>query len=153
MRDSPARPHPDGFQSDLLPSQWLVGPWHATAHTGERRLMVAILADAIDACCRPSAGPRPTRRAERLRREAESWIESDDVQSLYSFERICQHLHIDADYLRRGVRLWAEPARFEGALGESPRSNAPRTRPASTPYLRICRPASRSRWRLVPCTD
>jgi hypothetical protein len=45
---------------------------------------------------------------DRLRQglfaEAERWIESTDRSWVYAFETICDHLGLDVDYVRRGLR-------------------------------------------------
>ena len=71
---------------------------------GERRLMAAVLEDAIRVY-RQDAGAR-NRRRQRLFRETEQWIESTDRSWPFAFERICEILGLDPDYLRRGLREW-----------------------------------------------
>lgn len=69
--------------------------------SGEYRLMIALLEDAIDICCRP-----PWRRSSgrRILRETEVWIASPDRSWVFSFERICEALDLDPDSVRRHVR-------------------------------------------------
>ena len=70
---------------------------------GERRLMLAVLGDAVD-CYRK--GRRARDPATRLLfAETRAWMESTDRRAIFSFESICDALDIDADYLRRGLRL------------------------------------------------
>jgi hypothetical protein len=40
--------------------------------------------------------------------EACEWVGSSDRSWLFSFENICDTLEINADYVRRGLRLWKE---------------------------------------------
>ena len=69
---------------------------------GERRLMLAVLGDAVD-CYRRGRGARdPATRL--LFDETRAWVESTDRRALFSFESICDALDIDADYLRRGLQ-------------------------------------------------
>jgi len=97
------------FTPDLvLPVQHFDGGSRTRKHHGERRLMVAILEDAIRVYCK-EAGAR-NRRRKRLFREAEQWIESRDLSWVFSFERICQTLQLDPDYVRRGLHVWKERA-------------------------------------------
>jgi hypothetical protein len=97
------------FQPDtLLPSQFFDRVRRRTEHHGERRLMIAVLEDAVDVY-RKQAGARDP-RGEQLFREAEEWIEDQDQSWLYSFRNICDVLDIDADYLRRGLHGWKERA-------------------------------------------
>jgi hypothetical protein len=98
------------FQPDtLLPSQFFDRVRRRTEHDGERRLMIAILEDAVDVY-RKQAGTRDG-RGEQLFQEAEEWIEDGDRLWLFSFQNICDVLDIDADYLRRGLRAWKQRAR------------------------------------------
>src|SRR5438093_17960 len=91
------------FQPDtLLPSQYFDRVRRRTEHDGERRLMIAVLEDAVDVY-RKQAGARDP-RAQQLFQDAEEWMEDTDRSWLYSFENICDVLDIDADYLRRGLR-------------------------------------------------
>jgi hypothetical protein len=79
---------------------------------GERRLMLAVLEDAVD-CYRRGRGARdPATRL--LFNETRAWLESTDRRATFSFESICDALDIDADYLRRGLRLQRAPGRGGG---------------------------------------
>src|SRR5438552_15816823 len=104
------------FQPDtLLPSQFFDRVRRRTEHDGERRLMIAVLEDAVDVF-RKQAGARDA-RGEQLFQEAETWIEDPDRTWLFSFQNICDVLGLDADYLRRGLRVWKERA-LEGRRGK-----------------------------------
>ena len=104
------------FQPDtLLPSQFFDRVRRRSEHDGERRLMIAVLEDAVDVY-RKQAGARDA-RAQQLFHEAEEWIEDADQSWLFSFQNICDVLGLDADYLRRGLRVWKERA-LEGRRGE-----------------------------------
>ena len=95
------------FQPDtLLPSQFFDRVRRRSEHDGERRLMIAVLEDAVDVY-RKQAGTRDP-RGSQLFREAEEWIEDTDRSWLFSFQNICDVLDIDADYLRRGLHAWKE---------------------------------------------
>jgi hypothetical protein len=89
----------------------------AIAWPGERRLLLAVLEDAVASflCYRHSQ----TKRGKRLFREDESWFTSLDQSSVFSFESICAHLNLDPDYIRRGLRQLptSEAALQPGALG------------------------------------
>ncbi|HLK11614.1 MAG TPA: hypothetical protein VKW76_09550 [Candidatus Binatia bacterium] len=103
----------DLFQPDVLvPAQFFDRIRRRSEHEGERRLMVAVLEDAIDVYRKRCTAH--DRRGRELFEEAEAWIESTDRRWLFSFENICDVLGIDADYLRRGLREWK--ARY-GARG------------------------------------
>jgi len=75
---------------------------------GERRLMLAVLEDAVD-CYRTGRWARdPATRL--LFAETREWVESTDCRALFSFESICDFLDIDADYVRRRLANGARPA-------------------------------------------
>ena len=76
---------------------------------GERRLMLAVLEDAVDCYRRGVLARDPTTRL--LFDETRAWIESTDCRATFSFESICDVLDLDADYLRRGLRQWRAPGR------------------------------------------
>jgi len=95
------------FQPDtLLPSQFFDRVRRRSEHDGERRLMIAVLEDAVDVY-RKQVGARDA-RGEQLFREAEEWIEDPDRTWLFSFQNICDVLGLDASYLRRGLHAWKE---------------------------------------------
>ena len=98
------------FQPDtLLPSQFFDRVRRRTEHDGERRLMIAVLEDAVDVYRKQAEARDP--RGEQLFQEAEAWIEDADRTWLFSFQNICDVLDIDADYLRRGLRAWKQRGR------------------------------------------
>jgi hypothetical protein len=102
------------FQPDtLLPSQFFDRLRRRTEFTGERRLIIAVLEDAVDVYRKHAASREG--RGRQLFREAEAWIEDTDRGWFFSFENICDVLGLDADYLRRGLRAWKERARGEGS--------------------------------------
>jgi hypothetical protein len=104
------------FQPDtLLPSQFFDRIRRRTEHEGERRLMIAVLEDAVDVY-RKQAGSRDP-RGQQLFTEAEQWIEDSDRTWLFSFQNICDVLGLDADYLRRGLHTWKTRA-LEGHRGK-----------------------------------
>jgi len=95
------------FQPDtLLPSQFFDRVRRRTEHDGERRLMIAVLEDAVDVYRKQAGTSDP--RGSQLFREAEEWLEDPDRTWLFSFQNICDVLDIDADYLRRGLHAWKE---------------------------------------------
>ncbi len=93
----------------LLPEQFLPLAYESRrVWTGERRLLLGILEEAVCAffqyrCVR-------TNRGKQLFREAQEWLWSNDRHWLYSFANICDHLHLDPDYLRRGLQRWQQAA-------------------------------------------
>lgn len=70
----------------------------------EARLALAVLEDAADTL-RTTYGVN-TLRAGRLAAHTWWWVESDDVSYPFAFLVICQHLDIDAEWLRSGLARW-----------------------------------------------
>ena len=69
---------------------------------GERRLMLAVLIDAIRSLrARHSATVRL--RAYRAWLHDRAWLQSDDRSQLFSFMNICDSLGLNAEYIRRCV--------------------------------------------------
>ncbi|TMB18953.1 MAG: hypothetical protein E6J59_13220 [Deltaproteobacteria bacterium] len=89
----------------ILPEQFFSGPRRGQ-ELGEHRLMAAILDDAVLTYCVPQVAR--ARGGGRAEREARAWIESTDRSWVFSFERICEALDLDAEYIRRGVQTWKQ---------------------------------------------
>ena len=68
----------------------------------EAELMRAILEDAL-LCFQKGLVPQG-RRVQRLAREAEEWLFSDDARWPFSFVSICAVLGLEPAYLRLGLR-------------------------------------------------
>jgi hypothetical protein len=96
----------------MLPSQYFDRVARRTEYDGERRLMIAVLEDAVDVY-RKLAGARDARRAQMFR-DAEQWIESDDRGWIFSFQNICDVLGIEVTYLRQGLRAIKKQALARG---------------------------------------
>src|SRR5260370_20350761 len=81
----------------LLPSQFfeLVG---ARTFSSEQRLMLAVLADAINVL--GSADSSNLRKRDSFN-EASSWLFADGVTSPLSFDHVCNALGTDVQSLRR----------------------------------------------------
>ena len=95
----------DLFQPDmLLPSQFFDRMRRRSEFDGERRLMIAILEDAVDVYCK-QIGAKDA-RGQQLFREAAEWLEATDRTWIFSFENVCDVLDLDAEYLRRGLHAW-----------------------------------------------
>ncbi len=84
----------------------------------ERRLMVAILEDAVSCLSKdPRRCPRPDRKSFE---EARSWINANDTEGwVFSFTNVCETLGFDPTYLRRGLNRWT--ALSENSAAETPR--------------------------------
>ena len=68
---------------------------------GEKRLMLAVLTDAIDVFLKNR--DRLDARAHRLYVETADWIRAEDADGLFSFVNICETLGLDPSCLRRGL--------------------------------------------------
>ena len=109
------------FEPDaLLPSQFYAAFCGGSSVRGEKRLMLAVLQDALD-CYQKYAfakdGP-----ARQMFADADSWISSDDRNWYFSFENICEILEINPSYLRGGVQEWR---RQQFKLGQSATAQSP----------------------------
>ena len=103
------------FEPDtLLPSQFFAHfRGRGSATRGEKRLMLAVLEDAVD-CYQKFAFSRDSRGRE-LFSEAEEWLFSSDNSWVFAYENICHTLELNADYLRRGLQEWRQRARLSGS--------------------------------------
>jgi hypothetical protein len=68
---------------------------------GERRLLLAVLEDGIRTFLKNARATHG--RALNLRREAFSWLTTNDRSDVFAFENICEALAIDAGRLRQRV--------------------------------------------------
>lgn len=92
----------------LIPEQFFALVPHSAAHWGGARcLLFAVLQDAV-ACWFRYRHVRST-RGRRLFRQTHDWFCAEDRHWLFAFERICEHLELDPDYLRRGLSQWQLP--------------------------------------------
>ena len=88
------------FQPDtILPSQFFEAHRKKKYLEGEKRLMFAVLDDAI-ARFQNSLLPRDTKEKAQFR-EAENWIVKKDGDWLFSFENVCEYLELDPNTLRK----------------------------------------------------
>jgi hypothetical protein len=97
-------------EDTILPAQYFTRLCRREYRTGAHRLMLGIFEDAVNIYCQRHSGRLSLRRL----REVERWFESRDDAYIFSFERICQVLNLDADYIRRGLksfRAHSRPAR------------------------------------------
>ncbi len=95
------------FEPDaLLPSQFYAAFRTGSAIAGEKRLMLAVLEDALD-CYRKYAAAREGQGLQMFR-DVDVWITSRDRRWFYSYENICDTLDINPDYLRDGLVKWRQ---------------------------------------------
>jgi len=90
----------------ILPAQYFDRVQIDASLQAEKRLMLAVLEDAVD-CYQKYAHARDP-RGQQMFEESKAWVTSTDRSWLFSFENICDTLEISAEYVRRGLREWAE---------------------------------------------
>ena len=78
-------------------------PDSVATRSGEHRLMLAILEDAVSLHVKSWSVGFVTRRDIR---EAREWLASGDRSLPFSFESICDVLGLDPSYIRRGIRAF-----------------------------------------------
>jgi hypothetical protein len=103
----------------LLPAQWHRNFASDSAFVPEKRLLLAILEEAVATMQRYVLDTR--RRGRRLYREAETWLLSDDIGWPCAFCNVCDALGIDSGYLRRGVMQWRDRRRANPGEGKRSR--------------------------------
>jgi len=97
----------------VLPSQLIGSGRFDASAMPEKRLMLAVLEDAVITFQRYATSTR--RRGRRLFSEAEVWILSDEADWTCSFLDVCDALGLDSRYLRQGLLAWRDRQRSEGA--------------------------------------
>jgi hypothetical protein len=113
-----------GTSELLLPEQFNELLHHSFELAPERRLMLAVLEDALHcwlgvlalgACQRSlddqSNQPWASAKRCRLHREANRWIFDDDSGARLSFATVCGALNLDPEFIRAKLRArWLRPA-------------------------------------------
>ena len=95
------------FQPDtLLPAQYFDTVRRRANSEPEKKLMLAILEDAID-CFQKYIFARDG-RGKGIFREAEDWILEENSDRLFSFETVCDALGFNPSYVRQGLLRWKE---------------------------------------------
>lgn len=112
----------------LLPSQYYEAIAGHSILEGEKRLMLAVLEDAVS-CYQKFFGADRGRR-KRLLDEAAQWLFEEEGDWVFSFESICGALEIDAECLRRGLLSWKERQQVAGEGAALPRFSRVRLRAA-----------------------
>lgn len=85
----------------LLPDQYFSGDARLPGLDGERKLMLAVLEDAVLVAQKYALARDPERRRELA--DARAWIAERDKTWPFSFENICNVLGIDPEYVRYGL--------------------------------------------------
>jgi hypothetical protein len=91
------------FEPDtLLPTQFYAMFKNSQYREPERRLMVAILEDAVS--CLSTDLHKSNLRQRKQYEEAKAWVTADEESEwIFSFKNICEVLGMDPSYLRRGL--------------------------------------------------
>ncbi len=95
------------FQPDiLLPSQYLATTRRKIPSQPEKKLMLAILEDAVVSFQKFLFAQNG--RGKNLFRDAEQWIFQENGAWVFSFEGICETLELSPSYLRKGLMEWVK---------------------------------------------
>lgn len=102
----------------LLPSQYVELLQLSSARIPERELMGAVLEDAIRCFCQCAGSPGV--RSQKLFRETAEWFESYDVSWPFAFERVCEALTLEPNWIRGLLTRWQNgrksPAAWPAAI-------------------------------------
>jgi len=98
----------------ILPSQFSEQGGFKQTDRGEKRLMLAVLEEAVATFQRHVDAKN--RHGQRVFREAEEWLWSDETAWPFAFENVCHALEIEPEFLRRGLERWKE-AHLKAASG------------------------------------
>jgi hypothetical protein len=93
----------------ILPMQFFQSLRSKGRYDGERRLMIAILEDAVHCFMKQLFATDP--KARQLYLDAEEWISAEDASWFFSFENVCNTLDLDPEYLRQGLFKWRDAQR------------------------------------------
>lgn len=93
------------FEPDILaPFQYAKANLRRDHLHPEEKLLFAVLTDAIE--CFQKYISAESRRGRTLFKDAEAWILSRESSGPFSFEHICEALHLSPNYLRNGLIRW-----------------------------------------------
>jgi len=116
----------------VLPDQFFTVPSTGLPDSPEKRLMFAVLLDAIT-----QLRQRDSTRAA----EAERWVRDSEDPGLFSFENVCAVLGLEADCLAQGLLSGAVFASGRAPL-RHPRTSRLRVTPRRRNHRRIVEPAA-----------
>jgi len=129
-----------------LPARLIEGHVGEVGASGERRLMIALLADALGDF-RRYVTPL-TRRHARLFKESEAWFLGDMDGTAVPFPYVCEVLGLNASYFRSKLRAWRDRQRARGCPCERAQAKvAHRTRPKRCPDPRTSFASGPARWK------
>jgi hypothetical protein len=93
--------------SSLLSAEYFEALRRKTILEPEKRLMLAILEDAVD-CFQNNVFAQSV-KGRRLFQEAEKWVVEVDGDWVFSFENVCETLELNPAYVRQGLLRWMIP--------------------------------------------
>jgi hypothetical protein len=88
----------------ILPTQFFQSLRSKSQFNGERRLMIAVLEDAVNCFMKQLHAIDP--KARQLFLEAAEWISDDDRTWFFAFENVCDTLDLNPEYIRAGLFKW-----------------------------------------------
>lgn len=95
------------FQPDvLIPAQYFGTLRSKTELEPEKRLMLAVLEDAVH-CFQDNVSPQSGTKKKGFE-EAEEWFLKEGDDWVFSFENICEVLGFNPEYVRQGLLRWKE---------------------------------------------
>ena len=106
MSDTNTEDRLTGFlQPDvILPTQFFQSLRTKSQFNGERRLMIAVLEDAVNCFMKQLHATDP--KARQLFLEAAEWVTTDDRTWFFAFANICDTLDLNPEYIRAGLFKW-----------------------------------------------
>ncbi len=113
------------FENDVLAPEDFIQVYRTRPFSPERKLMVAVLEEALIDYQRCS-NAHDNKERERFAK-AEAWILETDTEWLFSFVNCCEALGIAPDYLRQGLLRWKHGKRARlASISTTPRTNSKR---------------------------
>ena len=106
MQDAQATVRTDDILSQadiILPSQYF-GSVGSVGLSGEQRLMLAVLVDAINVLQSWQSGG--SARNRRNFAEAAQWVNTRGTSYPFSFDSVCDALEIDSELVRSRLSVW-----------------------------------------------
>lgn len=88
----------------ILPAQFFQSLRSKGRFDGERRLMIAVLEDAVNCFMKQIHATDP--KARQLFLDAEEWITDEDRTWFFAFENVCDTLDLNPVYVREGLFRW-----------------------------------------------
>ena len=103
-----------GISLDPLDTEIIEKLFKKDIREGEEKLMLAVLADAIEHFQKYVLAK--DEKGRKLFQEAEEWFLEKDSDGLFSFEYICDTLQLHPDYIRQGLLSWKKAKRKERSI-------------------------------------